>query len=75
MLTKLITENGNIDFDLPYCVAYSGLSSEPLKTYIRDAQEFWQKPFSELPVYTIGSTIGAHVGPGAFGVMYFAKER
>ncbi len=75
MLTKLITENGNIDFDKPYCVAYSGLSSEPLEAYIRDAQEFWQKPISELPVCTIGSTIGAHVGPGAFGVMYFAKER
>lgn len=75
LLTKLIVENGNIDFDKPYCVAYSGLSSAPLEAYIRDTQEFWQKPISELPVCTIGSTIGAHVGPGAFGVMYFAKER
>lgn len=75
LLTKLITENGNIDFDKPYCVAYSGLSSERLEAYIHDSQEFWKKPISELPVCTIGSTIGTHVGPGAFGVMYFAKER
>ncbi|MBQ4563494.1 MAG: DegV family protein [Lachnospiraceae bacterium] len=75
MLTKLIQENGNIDFDKPYCVAYSGLSSAPLEAYIHDAQDFWQKPLSELTVCTIGSTIGAYVGPGAFGVMYFAKER
>lgn len=75
MLTKLIQENGDIDYDMPYCVAYSGLSSAPLEAYINDYQEFWQKPLSDLPVCTIGSTIGTHVGPGAFGVMYFAKNR
>ncbi|MBQ6875322.1 MAG: DegV family protein, partial [Lachnospiraceae bacterium] len=62
-------------FDLPYCVAYSGLSPAPLESYINNNQDYWKKPLSELPVCTIGSTIGSHVGPGAIGVMYFAKNK
>lgn len=75
MMTKLIQENGDIDFDLPYCVAYSGLSPAPLESYINNNQDYWHKSLSELPVCTIGSTIGSHVGPGAIGVMYFAKNK
>ena len=33
----------------------------------------WENQIDAIPVYSIGSTIGTHVGPGAYGIAFFVK--
>lgn len=42
----------------------------------KDLQEIYKKAkFSEKEVYHIGSVIGAHVGPGTFGIFFIGGKR
>ena len=51
---------------------YTGLSDAVLKKYIEDSAALWAgHTEGELPVHTIGATIGTHVGPGAVAVAFF----
>lgn len=74
ILRELVTKSGGIDFDLPFCIVYSGLSDELLKKYIEDSKDLYEG-IKNLQISTIGCTIGTHVGPGAIGVGFFAKEK
>ncbi len=74
LLIKEIQKTNGIDFTRPFLLAYSGLSDELLKKYISDSRSLWEGYATELPVATIGGTIGTHVGPGAVGVAFFQKE-
>lgn len=71
LLRKLIQEGNGVNFEMPYCVAYSGLSDELLKKYVEDSADLWRTDERQLPVHTVGSVIGTHVGPGAIAVAYF----
>ena len=71
MLTQQIEAVGGIDFTKPYALGYSGLEDDLLQKYIADNEEIWVKQGEELPVGTIGGTIGTHAGPGAFGYAFF----
>lgn len=73
LLRELIEKCGGISFDKPYCLAYSGLSDELLLKYIDDSSELWKGYTDNLPVVTVGCTIGTHVGPGAVAVAFFEK--
>lgn len=73
LLNKLVAENG-IDFDMPYCVAYSGMDTKLLDKYVADNDSIWKDHTQDIPKYQIGSTIGTHIGPNAIGVAYFSKE-
>lgn len=73
LLVQLIEKSGGIDFDMPYATGYSGLSDGLLKKYLCDSAYMWQNQTDSVPSYQIGSTIGAHVGPGAIAVAFFAK--
>lgn len=72
-LNQYVEKGAGIDFDMPYSLAYSGLSDEILKKYIADSSHLYTCDASELPVCKIGSTIGTHVGPGAIALAYFEK--
>lgn len=74
LLRKMVEEGNGIDFDRPVCVAYSGLSDHLLKKYIEDSSELWKQTTQELPIATVGSVIGTHVGPGAIAVSFFEKR-
>ncbi len=76
LLTKYIRSAGNIDFDMPYILTYSGLSDALLKEYIANSSWLYEGSVAkeELPICTIGSTVGTHAGPGAIGVAFFRKE-
>jgi len=74
LLTKLTAENG-IDFQMPYSAIYSGLSDRLIKKYIEDSKELWEGKTDRVPVYMIGSTIGAHIGPDAIGVAFFRETK
>ena len=71
LLRELIINCGGINFDKPVALAYSGLSDELLKKYIADSEEIWNGHGDELPITTVGCTIGTHVGPGAIAVAFF----
>lgn len=73
VLNKLVLDKG-IDFDIPYCVAWSGLSDQLLEKYINDSESLWKGQTENIPKYQIGSTIGTHVGPNAIGVAFFEKD-
>lgn len=74
LLVKEIRNTNGIDFQKPFLLAYSGLNDELLQKYIADSQQLWKGQTTELPVTSIGGTIGTHVGPGAVGVAFFQKE-
>ena len=49
---------------------YTGLTDELLRAYLTD-NALWPADVSVSP---LGSTIGTHVGPGAYAVAYFCKK-
>ena len=72
MIKQLIQKEGGINFDMPYTLAYTGLSDDLLKKYIKDSAELYDGHGDELPISTIGCAIGTHVGPGAIAAAFFA---
>jgi len=73
-IAQKINAVGKVDFSLPYYLGYTGLSDKLLQKYINDSKGFWENETSELPIMTIGGTIGTHVGPGAIAVAFFAEQ-
>lgn len=73
LLMQLVDKCGGIDFDMPYTLAYSGLSDENLQRYLKDSEKLWLGKAENIPSHMIGSTIGTHIGPGAIAVAFFAK--
>lgn len=72
-LVQKIKESG-IDFEKPYFLGFTGLNDTLLQKYIEDSRELWQDHTQNLPVSTVGGTIGTHAGPGAIAVAYFTKN-
>lgn len=72
-VTATVKSYGKIDFSMPTAYVYSGLNDEHLQKYIKDVANAWENQIDAIPVYSIGSTIGTHVGPGAYGIAFFVK--
>jgi DegV family protein with EDD domain len=75
LITELIEKEGGIDFDMPYCLAYSGLDDGLLQKYVNDNERLFGENCTkeELPVSSIGAAIGTHIGPGAIAAAFFKK--
>lgn len=73
LLRQFIQDCGGIDFSMPYCLAYSGLSDSLLQKYVSDSAELWEGITDQLPICCVGSIIGTHIGPGAIAVAFFEK--
>ena len=72
LLNQKVEKAGGIDFSMPLALGYTGLSDAVLKKYIEDSVALWAgHTEGELPIHTIGATIGTHVGPGAVAVAFF----
>lgn len=72
LLNQKVEQAGGVDFSMPLALGYTGLSDVVLKKYIEDSAALWAgHAESELPIHTIGATIGTHVGPGAVAVAFF----
>lgn len=72
-LSEVIESCGGINFDMPYFLAYSGLSDTMIKKYISDFDYMYKEHVDDLPIGTVGCVIGTHVGPGAIAVAFFSK--
>lgn len=75
LLNQQVKTAGGIDFTMPLALGYAGLSPKLLEKYIADSRELWEAGCSDgnLPVHTVGATIGTHVGPGAIALGFFRK--
>ena len=76
LLNEQVRGAGGIDFGMPVALGYAGLSDKLLRKYIDDSRELWAAGFPDgnLPVHTVGATIGTHVGPGAIALAFFRAE-
>lgn len=73
LLIQQIAAHGGIDFTMPYCLGYTGLEDSMLQKYLKDSAAIWEGKVAaeEIPISTVGSTIGTHAGPGAIAVSFF----
>ena len=69
-------EKHGIDFTMPVLLGYTGLSDKLLRKYLEDNRVIWEDKVAEedLPIASVGATIGTHVGPGAIALAFFAKN-
>ena len=69
-------EKHGIDFGMPVLLGYTGLSQKLLKKYLDDNRAIWEGKVAEedLPITSVGATIGTHVGPGAIALAFFGKN-
>ncbi len=73
LIAEQIQKAGSIDFKKPYLLGYTGLSDALIQKYIEDNSNLWKNETDQLPVGSVGGTIGTHTGPGAIAVAWFAK--
>ena len=74
MLREEVSRHNGIDFSLPFCLGYTGLSDAMLQKYIRDNADLWEGHVDRLPISSIGSTIGTHTGPDGICVAFFSSR-
>ncbi|MGN0385411.1 MAG: DegV family protein [Lachnospiraceae bacterium] len=74
ILNEQVQKAGGIDFDMPFSLAYSGMSTAMLDKYLADHKHLYEDYVTDIPACQIGSTIGTHVGPGAIAVSFFAQN-
>lgn len=73
-LIKEIENADGVDFSRPFALGYTGLNDAMLQKYIKDSESLWAGYTEELPISSIGATIGTHVGPNAVAVAFFDKH-
>lgn len=73
IIADLIRKDGGFDFDKPLCIGYTGNSDKPVQQFLDSCRDLWEGK-GEVPVSSIGATIGTHTGPGGFLLAYFGKE-
>ncbi|WP_419039880.1 DegV family protein [Parolsenella catena] len=75
LLTQQVEAAGGIDFSMPIELAYAGLDDALLRKYVEDSRHIWEGhvELENLPVHTVGATIGTHVGPGAIALAFFKQ--
>ena len=73
MLISRVKELGGIDYSMPLCVGYTGLSDDLLLKYLEDSKELYEGDVSEIKKVSVGATIGTYAGPGAIAVAFFPK--
>ena len=71
-MNDIVRVCGDIDFSLPVLAAYTGDNKEPLNEYLESGADIWADA-KEIPDCLVGSTVGAHAGPGAVAIAFFVK--
>ncbi|MCM1539698.1 MAG: DegV family protein [Blautia sp.] len=72
LLAEEIARANGVDYDMPFILAYTGLTDVVIQKYIDDHENLW-KGIVDRPVpASVGGAIGTHIGPGAIGIAFFA---
>lgn len=74
LLVQQIEKSGGIDFSMPFYLGYTGKSDGILMQYINDHKYLWENEVSELPIATMGCTMGSHAGPGTIAIAFVEKQ-
>lgn len=69
LLDKKVHEMGEINFEKPVILGYTGNENDLLQKYLEVSDCQWHNH----SITDISGVIGTHVGPGAFAVAYFKK--
>ena len=64
---------GETEYQDGVTLGYTGLSDALIQKYIEDNSALWKNEIDQLPVESVGGTIGTHTGPGAIAVAWFSK--
>lgn len=72
LLYSLVEKYGGVNCHKPVAFVYSGKEDSQLRQFCEAYPDIWQGE-AALPVYSLGCAIGAHIGPGAYGVAFFEK--
>ena len=62
-----------IDFDKPFGVIYSGNDKTNVEKFMEYTSSLWTCGVENVRISPLGSTIGAHIGTGTVGIVYFEK--
>lgn len=74
LLAEEIARANGVDYEMPFVLAYTGLTDVVIQKYIDDHENLW-KGIVERPVpASVGGAIGTHIGPGAIGIAFFAAS-
>ena len=73
MLISRVKELGGIDYSMPHCAGYTGLSDDLLQKYLEDSKDLYEGDIKDIPIISVGATIGTYAGPGAIAVAFFPK--
>ncbi len=71
MLNSFIEQAGGIDFEMPYGYIYSGNDKTNLEKYKIESKEYINN--NPIEEHSLGCTIGAHIGPGAAGIVFYKQ--
>ena len=74
ILTQSVEDAGGIDFTLPVCMSYSGLSDEYMQVYMRQEAGLFEGKENQFHRTRFGPTVGTYSGPGAFAIGFFHKR-
>ena len=73
MLVEFIEQVGGVDYDMPYCLGYTGFSEEVLIKYVDDNAARYKEAIKDIPIVPVGATVGTYAGPGAVALAFFNK--
>lgn len=72
LLAEEIARANGVDYDMPFVLAYTGLSDAVIQKYIDDHENLWKGIVERPTPASVGGAIGTHIGPGAIGIAFFA---
>ena len=73
LMNAEIAKSGEIDFEKPFIIGYTGEDSALMQAYIADNTDVWGGDADKIHTAQLGSVVGTHAGPGAVAVGYFVK--
>ncbi len=73
-LIKEIEASGDIDFNKPLLLGYTGFNDILLQKYIEDSAHLWKDHTDSLDIASVGSSVGTHAGPGAIAIAFFMNR-
>ena len=75
LLTEMVQNTGGIDFSLPVCMSYSGLSDANMQEFMKDQAALFEGKENSVYKMQFGATVGTYSGPGAFAIGFFHKKK
>ena len=72
-LAKYVEEAGGIDYSLPFGLSYGGLTDDQVQAFLAACPQVFEGYEGEVPVSSMGTTIGTHAGPGSLIIAFFAR--